>query len=58
MCQEFRNRFTGGVEFPPSVWRRKESKILLGVTFLLGGGNLRRTEFDHSKVFKAKKNII
>ena len=38
----------GGGKVPPVRW---ESEILLGGIFLLGKGNLRRSDFDDSNPF-------
>ena len=40
----------GGGKVPPVTW---ESKILLGGIFLLGKGNLRRSDFDDSNPFQS-----
>ena len=45
---------SGGIPTPPV---EGESKILLGVTFLLSVGNLRRSNFDHSNVSQSYKQL-
>ena len=39
-----------GGENPPVG---EDEKFLLGGTFLSGGGNLRRSDFDHSNLFQS-----
>ena len=51
--QYFLNRFKDSRKFPQ--WGRMGN--FAGGIFLSGGGNLRRSDFDHLNLFKVKNNI-
>ena len=44
--------------FPNSIKGWREYEILPGEIFMSGGGNRRRSYFDHSNLSKAKNNIL
>ena len=49
---------TNSMVFQIAVKSERESEILLvGQFFLAGGGNLRRSGFDHSNYFKSQKQL-
>ena len=56
ICVE--NLATNSMVFQIAVKSERESEILMvGQFFLPGGGNLRRSGFDHSNYFKSHKQL-
>ena len=52
------NLATNSRVFQIAVKNERESEILLvGQFFLPGGGNLRRSDFNHSDYFKSQKQL-
>ena len=52
------NLATNSMVFQIALMSERESEILLvGKFFLPGGGNLRRSGFDHSNYFKSQKQL-